>query len=429
MISLDTDVDELTNLTESLNYHIDKIFIQKRTNPNPKYYIGNGKAIEISDYIKDHKVDIVIVNAKLKASQLFNLERILNANVFDRIRLILEIFQDRAYSREAKLQVELARLQYEIPLVNEWIHRSKKGEHPGFLAGGEYAVNQYYDFIRKKIKKNKEKLERLRKERDLRREHRKKFGFYLVSLAGYTNAGKSTLLNNLTSSNVVVEKRVFSTLTTTTRKINETFRQILLTDTVGFIKDLPPWLIEAFHSTLEEIFYSDIILLIIDINEDLDEIINKINTCFQILWNSDNVPPIIPVFNKIDLDEMKNVRNKIKEIKNQNLIDNYLYISAKEKLFLDNLIDRIHEFLPELTKYKLDIYTHESKGVINEIKENYHIINITESPIEKIPRIKNIDKDNMLANKIELEFEAEHSNLDELKQIISKYSGLQLNVL
>jgi GTP-binding protein HflX len=314
-------------------------------------------------------------------------------------------------------------------LVNEWIHRSKKGEHPGFLAGGEYAVDQYYDLIRKRIKKNKDKLERLKKERDLRRDHRRKFGFHLISLAGYTNAGKSTLLNNLTDSNVVVEKRVFSTLTTTTRKISKSSRQILITDTVGFIKDLPPWLVEAFHSTLEEIFYSDLILLIIDISEDLEEIINKINTCHQILWTSDNVPQIIPVFNKIDLENMKDVRIKINEIKEQNLVEEYVYISAKEKLFLDNLIDNIYNSLPELKKFKLDIYTQESKAVINMLKENFYVIKIDEAPIEEKLPLKNINNDDLLSKKIVIDFEIDITSDRQLKNILSRYKGIKLRPL
>jgi GTP-binding protein HflX len=426
LISMDQNVSELTNLTESLGYSIDRIFVQKREAPDPRYYIGGGKTKEVSEYLKNNEIDIVIFNAKLKASQLFNLERILKKTVYDRIRLILEIFKDRAHSREAKLQVELARLQYEIPLVNEWIHRSKKGEHPGFLAGGEYAVQQYYDLIRKRIKKNKDKLQKLKKEREFRRSHRKDYGFYLVSLAGYTNAGKSTLLNELTDSNVVVEERVFSTLTTTTRKLAETRKQILLTDTVGFIKDLPPWLIEAFHSTLEEIFYSDIILLVVDSSEDLDEMVQKLNTCFQILWNADNVPPIIPVFNKIDLDEMTNLRKKINSLKEQNLIDDYIYISAKQKIFLDNLTEKIHQTLPEMKRFNLEIYSKSSKSIINFIKNNCYIINIDESDSNNNSESKNTEIFDPLDKTIIVEFECDEKNEKKVKKKIASTKHTRL---
>jgi GTP-binding protein HflX len=428
LVSLDPDIAELRNLTESLNYSIDKVFIQKRELPSSKYYVGDGKVREIAKYLQDNSVDLIIFNAKLKASQFFNLERILKKSVYDRIRLILEIFNDRAYSREAKLQVELARLQFEIPLVNEWIHRSKKGEHPGFLAGGEYAVQQYYDLIRKRIKKNKERLDKMKKERSYRRGHRKKFGFYLVSLAGYTNAGKSTLLNNLTESNVVVEKRVFSTLTPTTRKITEGSRQILLTDTVGFIRDLPPWLIESFHSTLEEIFYSDIILLIIDISEELDEIKKKINTCQQILWTSENVPTIIPVFNKIDIIEMREVRSKINDLKRINLVEDYVFISAKENLFLDNLIDRIHESLPKLSRYKVAVYTYDSKSIIDFIEENYNVINLSEIDMEENVPDK-YQKYDLLDKKIIVEFEGDSKIEPKLNNELKKLNGTKLTVI
>jgi GTP-binding protein HflX len=426
LISLDSDLSELINLTESLNYNIDKIFVQNLKGPNPKYFIGKGKVNEIAEYTRNNKIELIIFNARLKASQLFNLERVFKIKIFDRIRLILEIFTDRAHSREAKLQVELAKLQYEIPLVNEWVHRSKKGEHPGLLAGGEYAVQQYYDMIRKRIKKNKDKLQRLTKERDFRRGHRKKYGFYLVSLAGYTNAGKSTLLNKLTDSNVIVEKRVFSTLTTTTRKIIDSSRQVLLTDTVGFIKDLPPWLIEAFNSTLEEIFYSDIILLIIDINEDIDEIIKKINTCFQILWNSDNVPTIIPVLNKIDLDNIQNVREKINNLQEQNLIDDHIYISAKENLFLDNLIDKIYLSLPELKQYRIEIYTSEAKSIINFLKKTSNIIKINEIEMTSNPSSNKNYDGNRLDKKIVVDFECNEKNEVQIKKRSTELSGIKL---
>jgi GTP-binding protein HflX len=412
-----------------LNYSIDKIFIQSRSSPNPKYYVGTGKAREIAEYIQNNEIDLVIINAQLKASQFFNLERILKKRVFDRIRLILEIFNDRANSREAKLQVDLARLQYEIPLVNEWIHRAKKGERPGFLAGGEYAVQQYYDLIRKRIKKTKEKLEKLKKERTYRRDHRKKFGFYLVSLAGYTNAGKSTLLNVLTDSNVLVEKRMFSTLSTTTRKIKEGSKQILLTDTVGFIRDLPPWLVEAFHSTLEEIFYSDIILLVIDISESIDEVIKKVNTCYQILWTSDNVPTIIPVFNKIDLESMKDARVKINKLKEQNLIEDYVYISAREELFLDNLIDKIHALLPELKKYRVDVYTDTSKSIIDYLEDNFYILNIRKENMDEDIPIKIADRNHLSSEKIVVDFECNIKDEVPMKKHMSKYNGLKLTNL
>jgi len=429
IISLDPDISELNRLTDSLNYKVEKIFIQSRESPNPKYYVGAGKAEEISEYIKNNKIELAIINAQLKASQFFNLERILKTRVFDRIRLILEIFNDRAYSREAKLQVDLARLQYEIPLVNEWVHRAKKGERPGFLAGGEYAVQQYYDLIRKRIKKTKEKLERLKKERNYRRDHRKRFGFYLVSLAGYTNAGKSTLLNSLTDSNVLVEKRVFSTLTTTTRKLKNESRQILLTDTVGFIQDLPPWLVEAFHSTLEEIFYSDIILLIIDISEDIDEIIKKINTCFQILWTSDNIPEIVPVFNKIDLVNMKDVRQKINDLKLQNIIKDYIFVSAKEKLFLDELIEKIHNLLPELKQFQLEIYTPPGKSVIDYIKNNYYVIKLNKEEIEDSSPLKNIDHNKLLNKKLVIIFELSAKDIEPMKEHLSNFKDIRLTAL
>ncbi len=162
------------------------------------------------------------------------------------------------------MQVRLAELQYEKPFVRELIHRARNGEHPGFMAGGEYQVDDYFEMIKKQMKKIRGNLEKIRDEREVRRKHRRISGFYLVSLAGYTNVGKSSLLNLLSGEKVKVEGKLFSTLSTTTRKIKNNNFPILLTDTVGFIQNLPAWIIDAFHSTLEEIEVSDIIILMVD---------------------------------------------------------------------------------------------------------------------------------------------------------------------
>lgn len=213
--------------------------------------------------------------------------------VFDRTRVILDIFSERARSPEARLQVEYARLQYETPLVKEVIHLAKKGEHPGFLGGGRYEVNYYYMMMSRRMAKIRRELERIANEREVRRKHRRRGGFRLVSLAGYTNAGKSSLLEALASHDVrkasgegtpfVIENRYFSTLATTTRRATSEEGTFLLTDTVGFIEDLPPWMVEAFHSTLEEIAVSDCVLLVVDASEPLREVERKVRSSLKVL--------------------------------------------------------------------------------------------------------------------------------------------------
>jgi len=252
IISLQDDNDELERLAESLDYDVVKIFVQHHSAPNRSFYIGKGKIKEVKEYLeKNDIVDCAIVNGKLTPSQWYNMEKELNIRVYDRIRLILDIFADRAKRKEAKLQVKLAYLRYEKPYIKELVNR-----------------------IRAQIKKIRKELEKIEKERESHYEYRWKKGYYLITIAGYTNAGKSSLLNSLTGENVKVEERLFSTLSTTTRAIKKRDAPILITDTVGFIKDIPHWLIDSFKSTLKGIELSDVVVLLADISEENNIIIN-----------------------------------------------------------------------------------------------------------------------------------------------------------
>lgn len=294
---------------------------QRRSQPDPQYHLGTGKLEEARHRMHEAGATLVVVNAALKPNQIFNLQQFFAGNydgldpgrlgsrvegraektsnrtrdktsahdieVWDRTRLILEIFRERARSPEARLQVELAQLTYETPLVKETIHLAKKGEHPGFLGGGEYEVNQYYDMMKKRMVRIRRDLEKMRRERGLRRKHRRRGGYHLVSLAGYTNAGKSSLLRALAPAPTLVENRYFSTLSTKTRRAASDKRDILVTDTVGFIEDLPPWLVEAFHSTLEEIAFSDVTLLVLDASDPIEEMARRLRSSLRILWTFD----------------------------------------------------------------------------------------------------------------------------------------------
>lgn len=280
LISIDNSTSEITQLANTLGYNILKEFIQHRTNPDVNYYIGCGKVDEIKEFLEDteESVDLAIVNGELKPSQWFSLEKKLETNVYDRIRLILAIFEEHAERREAHLQVKLAQLQYERPYTRELIHRTKAGEHPGLMAGGEYQVDDYYEMIKRQTKKIREDLQKIRQNRELQRQTRSKSGFSSVSLAGYTNAGKSSLMNLLSGEKVKVEEQLFSTLSTTTRSImtknKEKQMPILLTDTVGFIENLPSCIIDAFHSTLEEIELADVVVLVVD-GSEAEEVVEK----------------------------------------------------------------------------------------------------------------------------------------------------------
>ena len=197
IVSLNNDVSETIELADTLNYQVVETFIQHREKPDVKSYIGRGKIEEIKEFLDKNEtpINLIIINGKLKPSQWFILEKKLDVQVYDRVRLILTIFEEHAERKEAKLQVRLAQLQYERPFVRELIHRTRSGEHPGLMAGGEYQVDDYYEMIKKQTKKIRQELKNISDNRELRRRHRHTSGFYLVSLAGYTNAGKSSLLN------------------------------------------------------------------------------------------------------------------------------------------------------------------------------------------------------------------------------------------
>lgn len=356
LVSLDDDISELKELARSLNFNVKKVFIQHKEKPNPKYYIGSGKVKEIKEFLEGQEIHIAIFNGSLKPSQQYNLENFLGITVYDRIRLILEIFADRAHSEEAKLQVELAKLNYETPLLRDWIHKARYGEKPGFMAGGEYEVAQYYEISRKRIKKIKQRLNKIEKERDLKRKKRKDIGYYQVSVVGYTNAGKSTLFNLIAGEKVTIDNRLFTTLSTTTRKIDELRKPILITDTVGLIDNLPHWIIDAFHSTLEEIFLSDLILLILDISDSIDDINRKLNTSFDVLLPDLNTSNIILILNKIDKiidDDFNNEKNNINikidklinTIKMDHEVKDIIPISAIDNKYKDMMIKSILDII------------------------------------------------------------------------------------
>ena len=381
LISLKDDISEIEQLAESVDYSVLKKFIQHRFNPDVRYFVGFGKVEEIKSYIEDYdkKIDVIIVNAELKPSQWFNIEKKLDVRVVDRIRLILSIFGDRAERKEAKLQVRLAELQYERPYVRELIHRARSGEHPGLMAGGEYQVDDYYEMIKKQIKKIKKDLEKIRAERELRRRHRHHSGFYLVSLAGYTNAGKSSLLNLLADEQIKVEGRLFSTLSTTTRRIEYKNLPVLITDTVGFIQNLPAWVIDAFHSTLEEIEVADVILLVVDSGEKISSIESKIQVSIKELNELGVTSPIILVLNKIDILEAPQIDERLKHIEHMGLghIKKLVPVSVKNNQNIDALIRILYESLPNIVKFKIKLPINESsQAFVSWIYTKANVTNI-----------------------------------------------------
>jgi len=386
LISLDDSISEIIQLAETLGYAILKTFIQHRTIPDVNYYIGSGKVDEINDYFKniEDTIDLIIVNGELKPSQWFALEKKLETNVYDRIRLILAIFEEHAERREALLQVKLAQLQYERPYVRELIHRAKSGEHPGLMAGGEYQVDDYYEMIKRQTKKIREDLQKIRENRELQRQTRSQSGFYSVSLSGYTNAGKSSLMNLLSGEKVKVEEQLFSTLSTTTRSISTKNKEkqipILLTDTVGFIENLPACIIDAFHSTLEEIELADVVVLVVDGSEVKEVVEKKLRVSIDELRNIGVGASIIIALNKIDLIDTASLEVLREYLEDTGIIEDHtiLALSVKEQKNIEGLLQAIYNSLPHMVKITFQLLLEEqSQRFISQLYEKTQVLHIT----------------------------------------------------
>jgi GTP-binding protein HflX len=350
---LSEHVEEIEELARSAGYEIVYEIIQRRSKPDPTTFLGRGKIEEVREVLNTRKVEALLINGDLKPTHHFILENGLKVECVDRIRLTLEIFMSRANSKESRLQVERARLKYEIPLLREWIHSAKMGEHPGFLGGGEYAVDVYYDFIKKRIRKIDEELQRDGEANNQKRLQRKRRGFNLISLAGYTNAGKSSLMNVLTREKVLVEDRMFSTLSTTTKRLDGTSLPILLTDTIGFLHNLPPFVIEAFKNTVTEIFNADLILLVVDSSDDWMEVERKLSTSEKILFPDVEAERIFLVLNKTDrLDSLR--RKGLLENMRKRWQTSHIYlISALTGEGVDALVDSIMSRFSHRVQFEL----------------------------------------------------------------------------
>ena len=270
----DFTLQEAKSLAESMvGWRVVKVFTQKYLN-HAEYGVGSGKAQEIAEFLKESpNVKCVIVDEHLTSKKLFNLEKLLGVKVIDRERLILDIFYARATTNEARLQIQLAEIKYEMPRVREIAKISTGNERPGKGGSGEYEVDVKFRDLKRRMSFIKEKLAEAKNKRDLYYQQRRKIGMPVVSLVGYTSAGKTTLFNLLTSENKETSANLFTTLSTTTRslKVDEK-TTVLLTDTVGFVSRLPTYMIDAFKSTLEESLAADLILVLIDCFEALQDI-------------------------------------------------------------------------------------------------------------------------------------------------------------
>jgi GTP-binding protein HflX len=370
-------LNEFAELAKALNDKVVDVIVQERY-PDRKYNVGSGKAKEIAITARDKKANRIIFYDPLSTSQIYTLSKLCaeagaKCRVMDRFQLILDIFAERATSYRSKLQVELARLRYELPNARMLISLSKKEERAGWGGLGDYEESYEQD-IKKRISRIEAELKKADLEEEARRIYRHKNGFFLISLAGYTNAGKSTLFNSLVSENAETKDMFFTTLIPKTRALEIEKRKILLTDTVGFIEDLPHFLVDAFRSTLEGIYFSDMILLVVDFSESAEHIRKKLIICHETLWEK-STTNIITVLNKTE--NMSQTECQKKEEALRHLIYNPVFISAKTGAGLNNLKDTISQNLPALMTKTIYLPNSESgasalswfydNGIVEEI--------------------------------------------------------------
>jgi len=346
-------LQELSFLAETYGLQTKKTFTQKLDQPDSRTFIGKGKMAEIGTYLVDNPVDFVIFDDELSASQVRNLENELKTTILDRSFLILEIFLKRAQTAQAKTQVELARFQYMLPrLTRMWSHLERQRGGSGARSGsGETQLESDKRDIRNQIDLLKERLEEFEKQGQTQRKSRK--GIVRVALVGYTNVGKSTIMNILSKADVFAENKLFATVDSTVRKVHMDGQNFLLSDTVGFIRKLPHQLIESFKSTLEEVREADILMHVVDISHpSFEDQMETVNKTLADLKAADK--PTILVFNKIDglIDELgeQQVEERVETLRQSYLSKSdtqTVFISAKEKVNLDELKIKLKELVEQ----------------------------------------------------------------------------------
>ena len=303
-------ITEAVGLCDAAGYEvvhtIKQDFLKK-----PKYGISEGILEKLEETVERLRPDVIVFDEILKPHQNYNLASVLHREILDREALILEIFENRASSAESKLQVKLAQLRYEMARAKEKVRLSSMGEQPGFMGIGKFEVDVYYNDIKHRMQTIRSKLEKAGKQRELHRQGRKRQGFKIISLAGYTSAGKTTLFNKLTGETRQQSKELFTTLSTTTRRITIDREPFLISDTVGFISKLPAYMIDAFKSTLEELLHTDIIILVIDVSDSIFDLKKKFSSCMKTLSELEvERDRIIFVLNKMDLMQKEQIEEK-----------------------------------------------------------------------------------------------------------------------
>lgn len=380
------ETDEIRQLVRAAGHGVAAELTQTRTE-DPAFHIGEGKADELARVVTRKDADAVVFDNDIGPYQTFNLGQKLpdGVEVIDRFTLILEIFGQRAETRTAQLQVELAELRYELPRAEAKSSLAKRDERPGFMGLGEYDESREED-IKARISRIRDELADIEATERHRRQQRRESGFDLLALAGYTNAGKSTLLRRLAADMTVDENeglhadlsataksedRLFTTLGTTTRRADFERRDVLITDTVGFVSDLPHWLVESFKSTLDSVYRADLVLVVVDISDPLETIREKLVTVHDTLYER-NEAPILTVLNKVDRVEQVELDRKRRAL--SALAPDPVAVSATNGIGIDGLKERIDRELPDRQQERLVLpMTDETMSVVSWLHDNAHV--------------------------------------------------------
>ncbi len=354
-------LDELAFLAETAGAETVKTFLQRADYPNSRTFVGKGKLEEIKAFIEENGIELVIFDDDLSSKQVQNIENELKVKILDRTNLILDIFAKRAQTATARTQVELAQYQYLLPrLTRMWTHLERQRGGIGMRGPGETQIETDRRIILDKISRLKTELKAIDRQKSIQRKNRGKLT--RIALVGYTNVGKSTLMNLLSKSDVFAENKLFATLDTTVRKVIIDNLPFLLTDTIGFIRKLPTHLVDSFKSTLDEVRDADILVHVVDISHpQFEEQIEVVNKTLQEVCESKDKPMIL-VFNKIDAftykkkdddDLTPRTRENIplEELKSTwmaKMNDNCIFISAKNKVNIEELKSKLYEMAKEI---------------------------------------------------------------------------------
>lgn len=398
-------LEELKFLAETAGADVVKTFFQQNDIYDSRYMIGKGKAEEISEYVTDNDIKLVIFENELAYTQLRNLEQKIKCKIIDKSNLILDIFASNARTAQAKLQVELAQLEYTLPrLTRQWTHLSKQLGGIGTKGPGETQIETDRRLIKVRISLLKEKLLKVDEQRKTQSKERK--NFFRISLVGYTNAGKSTLLNTLTNAGAYVENKLFATLDTSTKalellvpekgkSVTKFPKKVLISDTVGFIKNLPHDLIESFKSTLSEVVESDLLLHVIDVSNprfaDQMEVVKK---TLEEIGAGEKIT--VNVFNKADnLEDTEMIKHLKSEFKDS------VFISAEKGMNINSLLEKIKE---ELSK--------ENHERTLKLRADDH------KTVSMIYKLAEVSKVKYLKNSIKVTFRTNDKNYSYLEKII-----------